>query len=444
MCVGPIFAGLVMTALAISLLVGLVLLLRGLRGRRIGDAPYCRKCGYNLTGLESDRCPECGRERVGRNVVIGRRRRRRASLIIGVGLILVSSTGLCALTYVRIRKIDPYPWYPKLVLVRLARFEDAQAVDELARRIGAGQLAANGVGSLIPVALDRQPPESTSLIRTLWRDLLGAVEQGGGLTSKQRERFYRQLVTLTMEFRPRIRQDDSLVVHLSYSVDQPEGVAGSLVIDTAGVHVGSGFQADLKPPIIIDTFRGGGCRSSASFEVPGAGLAAGKHRFEFRARQSLYAEQRWGQSTSPVVSEAVTISGEITVLPIDGPGSVTLVEAPGLAAVLRQIMSIVARQPKSSPYRSGEIEVQVDGPTPIGAAFQVVAEVDTRSLFVGTMTFGRSEWHTESYTWPMPIAALAGEEWHLVLRPSVAAAEQTLDLFEVWDGELRFGPFPIQ
>lgn len=24
--------------------------------------PTCRKCGYNLTGLDSNRCPECGRE----------------------------------------------------------------------------------------------------------------------------------------------------------------------------------------------------------------------------------------------------------------------------------------------------------------------------------------------------------------------------------------------
>lgn len=29
--------------------------------RRIDDgAPHCAKCAYNLTGLTSDRCPECG------------------------------------------------------------------------------------------------------------------------------------------------------------------------------------------------------------------------------------------------------------------------------------------------------------------------------------------------------------------------------------------------
>jgi hypothetical protein len=27
---------------------------------REGDAPHCERCGYNLTGLTSGRCPECG------------------------------------------------------------------------------------------------------------------------------------------------------------------------------------------------------------------------------------------------------------------------------------------------------------------------------------------------------------------------------------------------
>ncbi len=28
--------------------------------RRRDDTPRCTKCGYNLTGLTEDRCPECG------------------------------------------------------------------------------------------------------------------------------------------------------------------------------------------------------------------------------------------------------------------------------------------------------------------------------------------------------------------------------------------------
>ncbi|MCG8405522.1 MAG: transposase [Phycisphaerales bacterium] len=30
------------------------------RKRGEGDDPHCLMCGYNLTGLSSERCPECG------------------------------------------------------------------------------------------------------------------------------------------------------------------------------------------------------------------------------------------------------------------------------------------------------------------------------------------------------------------------------------------------
>lgn len=57
-----------MTTLAIALatlllLLGLVLIDLGWRGRRIGDHPTCRKCGFDLSGLAVGigPCPECGR-----------------------------------------------------------------------------------------------------------------------------------------------------------------------------------------------------------------------------------------------------------------------------------------------------------------------------------------------------------------------------------------------
>ncbi len=48
------------------LILGVILLALGIiltyreSSRRLGDDPHCRKCGYLLHGLESQRCPECG------------------------------------------------------------------------------------------------------------------------------------------------------------------------------------------------------------------------------------------------------------------------------------------------------------------------------------------------------------------------------------------------
>ena len=36
---------------ALLLVAGIVLTVRGLRGRRVDDHPHCRKCGFDLIGL---------------------------------------------------------------------------------------------------------------------------------------------------------------------------------------------------------------------------------------------------------------------------------------------------------------------------------------------------------------------------------------------------------
>jgi hypothetical protein len=41
-------------------IIGLLFIADGLWSRRRGHTPYCRHCNYNLTSLDSDRCPECG------------------------------------------------------------------------------------------------------------------------------------------------------------------------------------------------------------------------------------------------------------------------------------------------------------------------------------------------------------------------------------------------
>jgi hypothetical protein len=74
-------------------LVGVLLAAIALRGRRVGDVPYCRTCDYNLTGLESPRCPECGSEDV-KNVVRGEQRKRPVLLTVALFLFLSSGTGL--------------------------------------------------------------------------------------------------------------------------------------------------------------------------------------------------------------------------------------------------------------------------------------------------------------------------------------------------------------
>src|SRR5262245_36870884 len=80
-----------MIAAAVALwVVAVALSVRGLVGRRVGDELRCKRCEYNLTGIESVHCPECGLSLIAGMVRKGVRKRRRGSLAAGA-VVLVAA-----------------------------------------------------------------------------------------------------------------------------------------------------------------------------------------------------------------------------------------------------------------------------------------------------------------------------------------------------------------
>jgi predicted RNA-binding Zn-ribbon protein involved in translation (DUF1610 family) len=78
---------------------GVRLLVGDLRGKRVGETPFCTKCGYNLTALSSEICPECGVALMADNVRRGELRRDwlavagtvfRLLILLAVSLLLLA------------------------------------------------------------------------------------------------------------------------------------------------------------------------------------------------------------------------------------------------------------------------------------------------------------------------------------------------------------------
>ena len=92
--------------------VGFLLAVLGLRGRRVGDTPHCRKCAYNLTGLTSERCPECGSVLSSGAIVQGVHQRRGLFVVGGVVLFLVCFWSLGTVAYQRARTVNVRAYYP--------------------------------------------------------------------------------------------------------------------------------------------------------------------------------------------------------------------------------------------------------------------------------------------------------------------------------------------
>ena len=109
----------------IALGAGVFLLLLGLRPRRRGETPYCRRCSYNLTMLESNRCPECGTPLTDGAIVRGRRVTRRGR--IAAGIVLLSLGAAWQAAYPALRRVDWYRRRPTgWVLDDLVQWLDAR------------------------------------------------------------------------------------------------------------------------------------------------------------------------------------------------------------------------------------------------------------------------------------------------------------------------------
>ena len=96
-------------ALVLVLAASALLLWSGLRGKRKGTTPYCRRCDYNLTALDRPICPECGADlRHRRAIVVGERHRR-------YGRLAMVPFALFAASYIVVGPLEPvwsfWDWY---------------------------------------------------------------------------------------------------------------------------------------------------------------------------------------------------------------------------------------------------------------------------------------------------------------------------------------------
>ena len=97
----------------LSAILGLMLLITALFPRRRGKTPYCRRCRYNLTGIESKRCPECGTPLSVRGAVLhGERRRRPRLAILGLVVLLGGTGPLGVRTYRWAKSVRWYSYRP--------------------------------------------------------------------------------------------------------------------------------------------------------------------------------------------------------------------------------------------------------------------------------------------------------------------------------------------
>jgi hypothetical protein len=131
-------------------IVGLWLLYRGLLGDRSRGRRRCGRCWYDMAGLETLRCPECGREARSERGL--RRTRRRWWLILpGVLLLLIGGTGTSTPWLARAKWIESAPRPVLILAMYITDGPDTRLRDEFDRRrfSGGGAMSPPSPGTVV-------------------------------------------------------------------------------------------------------------------------------------------------------------------------------------------------------------------------------------------------------------------------------------------------------
>ena len=201
---------------------GLLLATLGVRGRRVGEHPTCRRCGFDLFGTpNAPVCNECGGDLTRRRATrVGHRRRRPWLLSLGVLALLPALLVGGAAGYVAWRGVDLQPYKPAWWLVRDVAGRDATVADaavaELVRRSDfnliddARRLAA--VDALLLVQADAGRPWGAK-----WGDWIEGLHAAGVVDADRFARYTWQSVVPTLRVRPHVRQGDPLPAVIEFA-----------------------------------------------------------------------------------------------------------------------------------------------------------------------------------------------------------------------------------
>lgn len=439
-------------ALSAGFVVGLVLLVVGLRGRRVGDEPRCRKCKYDLTGLDSDRCPECGHAITQKTTVHGFRRRRRALWLPGA-LLMAVSLSVAGYGGYQAAQWKTYRDYPVFMLRWKAANGDFRAANALNNRIRRGALQPEQLRSFADTAIDQYtkavaPPRigftTLSQAQLEWAQLLESLIKAGLLDARQQRKLVEHCFAFGLTYRPRVRQNEVLGLSVALAFN---GLT-SLPFETSStwqVRVDGGVvnhESAQDWPNGRYNFSSWSNRESMLAKWP-----PGRHDISLTVQTHVTPGE--GGADWEAFDRTSDWSGTFEVLPADAPDPLEIVDDEATRDAFISVLKVsMTMQGRGGFVDDDLIWMRVDNtlPVPMTAVFKAVLESDTGELSSMYIRFEPDDpqFMCQRY-FPFKKSLLhPGVEYTPVLRPDLRAARSTPDIMRVFGGELRFEPFTIE
>jgi len=297
--------------------LGIWMLVRGWRGARADNHPWCCKCRFDLNGVwpGAAKCPECGvdLERIDA-VELGQRHRRPILTALGAIVLLCCAVWVGLGEWRRTGSINWADYKPDWWLVREACTGDAEvsqtAATALRSRISKGTVSNAHIAALVERALEVQRDEAAA-----WSDAWGEIILNawidGRLTPDQSLQFAQRAVTFTLDpGGPLVRQWEIATLSL-----QPRPLRAAVGQCTVRLIPQEAFIGDA--PLLLDPtdiremavrLRAGSSGDSHSVPItvePG----------EYELRAAFTVEMSPSNSTIAPVTWDIQLSAPLKVLP---------------------------------------------------------------------------------------------------------------------------------
>jgi hypothetical protein len=423
---------------ALFAVAGLWLLVRGLRRRRSGDEPHCRRCGYSLTALTSPNCPECGTPISPATTVYGRRHRRPRTAAAGALLLLLGAAGLGTTVVPALRAVDWYHYRPTSWLIRDLGSGDYviadRAWDELDRRRALGPLSREHEQQLIEAILAEQGKAQgrTPLLRAMMEDIARRAD-AGELSPAQFERLCKQALRARLEQRPVVVAGEQMTLHARAAGPIPDVKRWRTKVIFLGASCGDQQIIGGSSGIVHGLW----LSSGATFTAPGPGRHPAKiaHRIEISPED----EGDEGANRPPTLAWEQVLTGMQDVEATPSADNPRLVASP---TALEVAGCVVATIDWRAGCASPQADIRISQP-PENVAFDIFLRHGGHETKVGETIREKGDNGSQDFSLPPVTANSPARSIDLIFRSSPRLARTTSDLMQIWDGEVVLHDLPV-
>ncbi|HEY7115310.1 MAG TPA: zinc ribbon domain-containing protein [Tepidisphaeraceae bacterium] len=432
----------------LAFVAGAVLLRFGMRGRVLDDHPVCRRCGYDLHGLSDDQavCPECGGDlRASGAVRSGQRRRRPGLVACGVLLTAGALAGFAVLGRNALHVLGEDANKPLWWLMRDFRSSGPARrnviLTELRKRMERGQLPSFSAREAVDRVLALQADHSIRWVRA-WGNFIETARDKGFVDDTSWARYARQCLVLDLRVRKEVRRGDILPFSFLAGPSRLGSARFTLELKKVSVRVVGGGHVPIEWSGLYHLSWGSASGRKSEFTLPTEMLARlkdGMQRLEISYDCEIYSYSWRPHPTPPLLRFTASQTVPWTLLP-SGVTGVLMVSDPAHQQEARQKLAI-----KHVQHRD-------DG------TFLTTVATTGMSVDVAAKLIFRSESKHWDAGWVILRKGIPGSTFSsgakrftdfeanhidVILRGSPEIAGRTLDMYQIWGGELTFKDVPV-